>query len=72
MRKKPPRMQPRDVAATLIGLEIGLGIGLLAFGTTLLAPMGMAILGAVVGFAVRKGRLQLIRRALRAQLRAAR
>jgi hypothetical protein len=72
VRKKPTRMQPRDVAATLIGLEIGLGIGLLAFGTTLLAPMGTAILGAVVGFAVRKGRLQLIRRALRAQLRAAR
>jgi hypothetical protein len=70
--KKPPRMQPRDIAATLIGLEVGLGIGLLGFGTTLLAPMGMAILGAVVGLAVRKGRLQLIRRALRAQLRAAR
>jgi hypothetical protein len=65
-------MQPRDVAATLIGLEAGLGIGLLGFGTTLLAPMGMALLGAVVGLAVRKGRLQLIRRALRAQLRDAR
>jgi hypothetical protein len=72
MRKKAPRMQPRDVAATLIGLEAGLGIGLLGFGTTLLAPMGMALLGAVVGLAVRKGRLQLIRRALRAQLRATR
>jgi hypothetical protein len=65
-------MQPRDVAATLIGLEAGLGIGLLGFGTTLLAPMGMALLGAVVGLAVRKGRLQLIRRTLRAQLRATR
>jgi hypothetical protein len=65
-------MQPRDVAATLIGLEAGLGIGLLGFGTTLLAPVGMALLGAVVGLAVRKGRLQLIRRALRAQLRATR
>jgi len=65
-------METRDIAATLIGLEVGLGIGLLAFGTTLLAPMGMGILGAVVGFAVRKGRLQLIRRALRSQLRAAR
>jgi hypothetical protein len=70
--KKAPRMQPRDFAATLIGLEAGLGIGLLGFGTTLLAPMGMALLGAVVGLAVRKGRLQLIRRALRAQLRATR
>ena len=65
-------METRDIAATLIGLEAGLGIGLLAFGTTLLAPMGMAILGAVVGLVVSRGRLQLIRRALRAQLRAAR
>ena len=72
MRTKRPRMETRDIAATLIGLEAGLGIGLLAFGTTLLAPMGMAILGAVVGLVVRRGRLQLIRRALRAQLRAAR
>jgi hypothetical protein len=65
-------METRDIAAALIGLEVGLGIGLLAFGTTLLAPMGMALLGAAVGLAVRKGRLQLIRRALRSQLRAAR
>ena len=72
MRTNRPRMETRDVAAVLIGLEAGLGIGLLAFGTTLLAPMGIAILGALVGFAVRRGRLQLIRRALRSQLRAAR
>jgi hypothetical protein len=72
VRTKRPRMETRDIAATLIGLEAGLGIGLLAFGTTLLAPMGMAILGAVVGLVVRRGRLQLIRRALREQLRAAR
>ena len=72
MRTKRPHMETRDIAATLIGLEAGLGIGLLAFGTTLLAPMGMAILGAVVGLVVRRGRLQLIRRALREQLRAAR
>ena len=72
MRTKRSRMETRDIAATLIGLEIGLGIGLLGFGTTLLAPMGMAILGAVVGLLVRRGRLQLIRRALRAQMRAAR
>ncbi len=65
-------METRDIAATLIGLELGLGIGLLAFGTTLLAPMGIALLGAVAGFALRRGRLQLIRRALRSQLRAAR
>jgi len=65
-------METRDIAAVLIGVEVGLGIGLLAFGTTLLAPMGMGLLGAVVGYAIRRGRLQLIRRALRAQLRAAR
>jgi hypothetical protein len=65
-------MDTRDIAAVLIGVEVGLGIGLLVFGTTLLAPMGMGLLGAVVGLAVRRGRLQLIRRALRAQLRAAR
>ena len=65
-------METRDIAAVLIGLEAGLALGLLAFGTTLLAPMGMGILGAVVGLAVRRGRLQLIRRALRSQMRAAR
>jgi hypothetical protein len=72
VKENGPRMETRDIAAVLIGLEVGLAIGLLAFGTTLLAPMWMALLGAAVGFAVRKGRLQLIRRALRSQLRAAR
>ncbi len=72
MKENRPRMETRDIAATLIGLEAGLGIGLLAFGTTLLAPMWMALLGAGIGLAVRRGRLQLIRRALRSQLRAAR
>jgi hypothetical protein len=72
VRWKRPHMETRDVAAVLIGLEVGLGIGLLAFGTTLLAPMGIGLLGAAVGFGVRRGRLELIRRALRSQLRAAR
>ena len=72
MTQNRPGMETRDIAAVLIGLEVGLGIGLLAFGTTLLAPMWMGILGAVVGLGVRKGRLQLIRRALRSHLRAAR
>ena len=72
MRTKPARMETRDIAAVLIGLEAGLALGLLAFGTTLLAPMGMGILGAVVGLAIRRGRLQLIRRALRSQMREAR
>jgi hypothetical protein len=72
MRPDPRRVEPRDLAAVLIGLEVGLGIGLLAFGTTLLAPMAIALLGAAAGYGVRHGRLQLIRRALRSQLRAAR
>jgi hypothetical protein len=65
-------MEPRDVAAILIGLQIGLVVGLLVLGTTLLAPFGMALLGAAAGFAVRRARLGLIRRALRSHLRAAR
>jgi hypothetical protein len=65
-------METRDVAAVLIGLEAGLAIGLLGFGTTFLAPMGLGLLGAVAGFGIRRGRLKLIRRALRSQLRGAR
>jgi hypothetical protein len=64
-------METRDIAATLIGLEAGLGIGLLAFGTTLLRRWGWRS-SARRRLAVRKGRLQLIRRALRSQMRAAR
>jgi hypothetical protein len=72
VRTKALGMETRDIAAVLIGLEAGLAIGLLAFGTTFLAPFGMALLGAAAGFCVRRGRLQLIRRALRSHLRAAR
>ncbi len=72
MKPKAAPMETRDIAAVLIGLEAGLAVGLLAFGTTLFAPMGIALLGAALGFAVRRGRLQLIRRALRAQLRGVR
>ena len=72
MKTKAVDMETRDIAAVLIGLEAGLAIGLLAFGTTFLAPFGMALLGAATGYAVRRGRLQLIRRALRSQLRGAR
>ncbi len=72
MRTNAPRMETRDIAAILIGLQVGLVIGLLAFGTTLLAPFGVALLGAAAGFGVRRARLELIRRALRSQLRAAR
>ena len=72
MRPNGIHMETRDVAAVLIGLEAGLAIGLLAFGTTFLAPMGLGLLGAVAGFGIRRGRLKLIRRALRSQLRGAR
>ena len=54
MRPNRSGMETRDIAAALIGLEVGLAIGLLAFGTTLLAPMGMGLLGAVVGLGIRK------------------
>jgi hypothetical protein len=66
------RMETRDIAAILIGVEVGLVIGLLGFGTTLLAPFGIGILGAAAGLGVRRARQGLIRRALRSQLRAAR
>jgi hypothetical protein len=72
VRTKALDMETRDIAAVLIGLEAGLAIGLVAFGTTFLAPFGLAVLGAAAGFCVRRGRLKLIRRALRSQMRAAR
>ena len=72
MRTKAAHMETRDIAAILIGLQAGLVVGLLTVGTTLLAPFGVAFLGAAAGFGVRRGRQELIRRALRSQLRAAR
>ncbi|HEX6584955.1 MAG TPA: hypothetical protein VF056_15250 [Thermoleophilaceae bacterium] len=72
MSTNRPRMDTRDIAATLIGFQVGLVIGLLGFGTTLLAPFGVGILGAAAGLGVRRVRQELIRRALRSKLRAAR
>jgi hypothetical protein len=72
VEKKGARMEPRDLAAVLIGLQHGVLIGIVAFGTTLLAPFGVAALGALAGYGVRRVRHVLIRRALRSQLRAAR
>jgi hypothetical protein len=72
VKKNAARMETRDIAATLIGVQVGLVIGLLTLGTTLLAPLGAGLLGAALGFGVRRARLELIRRALRSQLRAAR
>jgi hypothetical protein len=67
--RKPAR---REVAAALIGAEVGAGVGLLALGGTLLAPLALAVLGAAVGAGAATLRGRLIRRWLRKQLRAAR
>ena len=72
MRTKAAHMETRDIAAILIGLQVGLVVGLLTVGTTLLAPFAVGLLGAAGGFGVRRARQELIRRALRSQLRAAR
>ena len=72
MSAKAAHMETRDIAAILIGLQVGLVVGLLAVGTTLLAPFGVALLGGAAGLGVRRARQGLIRRALRSQLRAAR
>jgi hypothetical protein len=69
---KAAPMETRDIAAMLIGLQLGLVVGLLVVGTTLLAPFGVAVLGAAAGLGVRRARQGMIRRALRSQLRAAR
>jgi hypothetical protein len=65
--RKPAR---REIAAALIGAEVGAGFGLLALGGTLLAPLGLAVLGAAAGAGVASLRGVLIRRWLRDQLRA--
>ena len=67
--RKPVR---REIVAALIGAEAGAGVGLLALGGTLLAPLGLAVFGAVVGAGAMAARQALIRRWLRSQLRAAR
>ena len=68
----PRRRARREVAGAIIGAEAGAGIGLLVFGTTMLAPLGLAVLGAAAGFGYMSARHALLRRWLRSQLRAAR
>ena len=68
----PRRRVRREVVAAIIGAEAGAGIGLLALGSTPLAPLGLAALGAAAGVGVISARQVLIRRWLRSQLRAAR
>ena len=72
VRKKAAHMETRDIAAILIGLQVGLVVGLLDGGHDPARPFAVGLLGAAVGFGVRRGRQELIRRALRSQLRAAR
>ena len=67
--RKPVR---REIVGALIGAEAGAALGLFALGGTLLAPLGLALFGAVAGAGVAGLRGVLIRRWLREQLRAAR
>jgi hypothetical protein len=67
----PRRRARREVVAGIIGAEAGAGIGLLAMGATPLAPLGLAAVGAALGAGLMSVRHALIRRWLRAQLRAA-
>jgi hypothetical protein len=70
----PRRRARRETVAVLIGAEAGAAIGLIGFGSTPLAPLAMAALGAGLGplaaLAVRRARHALARRWLRDQLRA--
>jgi hypothetical protein len=68
----PRRRARREVVAGIIGAEAGAGIGLLAVGGTVLAPLGLAVLGAAAGVGAMSLRHVMIRRWLRSQLRAAR
>jgi hypothetical protein len=65
----------RDIAAALIGAEVGAALGLVAVGGALLAPIGVALAGAAAGPPVLRasGRLRtlLFRRWLRSRLRDA-
>jgi hypothetical protein len=68
-----PGRIPREVVAALAGAEAGAGIGLLGFGGRLMAPLALAACGAATGpllaVGVRRLRLLLFARLLRAQLR---
>ena len=73
MRVPDPRNRaPRELVAAIIGAEVGIGVGLLLVGGTVLAPLGFGALGAGIGAGGVHTRNLLVRRWLRAQLRAAR
>jgi hypothetical protein len=63
---------PRELVAAIIGAEVGIGLGLLLLGGTLLAPLGLGVVAAGIGAAAVHARHLLVRRWLRAQLRGAR
>jgi hypothetical protein len=68
----PRRRARREVVAGIIGAEAGVGIGLIAVGTTPFAPIGLAVVGAALGAGLMSLRHLMIRRWLRSQLRAIR
>jgi hypothetical protein len=69
----PRRRARREIVAVLIGAEAGAAIGLVGFGSTPLAPLAMAAVGAGLGplaaLVIRRARNALARRWLRDQLR---
>ena len=67
----PRRTARREVVAAIIGAEAGAGVGLLALGSTPLAPLALAALGAGAGAGLVWLRQALIRRRVRYQLRSA-
>jgi hypothetical protein len=68
----PRRRAPRDIVAAIIGAQVGIALGVLLVGGTVLAPLGFGLLGAGIGAGAVRTRNLLVRRWLRAQLRAAR
>ena len=72
MRVRHRPRAPRELVAAIIGAEAGIGIGLLVVGDTVLAPLGFGVLGAGMAAGAVHTRNLLVRRWLRAQLRAAR
>jgi hypothetical protein len=69
----PTKNAPRPIVAALIGAEAGAAVGLVVFGGTVFAPLGLAAAGAVAGpvavGAATRVRLGLVRRGIRRQLR---
>ena len=72
----PRRRARREIVAVLIGAEAGAAVGVLGFGSTPLAPLGLAALGAAIGpiaaLGVTRVHRVLVRRWLRDQLRTTR